>query len=378
MSPSGAVREVTAAIDKFLFNYNGVFADMAWSIRGKLMALQTALLAGFVTFVAWQLDRTITGLTDSFERLSAIEDMNRVLFAFGQEAETLTRQARDYAAWNDTCAFIESGDQAYVEANLSDAMFAANAIDHLFLFTLDGSVRWGKTLAPPKGSPITLSEFAMGRRGDDDPVMSSRNGKGVTGLYRSSRGPLLLASQPIVTSHYEGPAHGVLAMGRFITEEMVKRIGERTRVAVTARPIERTETGQAIDRSVGMLENGDAIVIDKRDSRKLVAHALLRDFTNSPILLVEAVIPRHVATASHLALRAALLAMVGAGILIILLSFVVLNRLVIRPLASLNTMLDDHDGQRHPRAEPSGPLAGEFGALQRRLKILIVRVSKPH
>lgn len=339
---------------------------MAWSIRSKLMLSQAIILAAFVVFVAWQLDRAISGLSQSFERLSATEDMNRVLYAFGQEAETLTRQARDYAAWDDTCAFIDNGNQAFVDANLGDDMFAANVIDHLFLFGLDGSVRWGKTLAPPKNVPITLSEFALGRWVEGDPIMTAREGKGITGIFRSSRGPLLLASQPIVSSHYEGPAHGVLTMGRFVTEDMVRRIGERTRVAVTAKPIESGLSGEGRHQALRRIEGGEPMVVDDRDAMNLTAFAVVRDFEGVPVLLVEAVIPRHVATTTRLTLRAAILAIAIAGILIILLTFLMLHRLVLRPLAALDAMLDaPEDGSN--TAAHRRHLRGEFGALQKRL-----------
>ncbi|MCC7167443.1 MAG: hypothetical protein IT565_07715 [Rhodospirillales bacterium] len=339
---------------------------MAWSIRSKLMLSQAIILAAFVIFVAWQLDQAISGLSRSFERYSATEDVNRVLYAFGQEAETLTRQARDYAAWDDTYAFIDNGNQAFVDANLSDDMFAANVIDHLFLFGLDGSVKWGKTLVPPKGVPVTLSEFALGRREASDPIMTAREGKGVTGIFRSSRGPLLLASQPIVSSHYQGPAHGVLTMGRFVTEDMVRRIGERTRVAVTVRPIEAAPSGEGRHPALRRIEGGEPMVIDDRDAMNLTAFALVRDFDGAPVLLVEAVIPRHVAATTRLTLRAAILGMAIAGILIILLTFLMLHRLVLRPLATLDAMLDAPDADSNT-AVHRRDLQGEFGALQKRL-----------
>src|SRR5512136_469434 len=65
-------------------------------------------------------------LLNSFARLEeqdARRNVSRVQSAISDSLETLKAVDGDWAAWDDTYAFIEDGNEAYIQANLIDSAF---------------------------------------------------------------------------------------------------------------------------------------------------------------------------------------------------------------------------------------------------------------
>jgi sensor domain CHASE-containing protein len=80
----------------------------------------------------------------ALERMLAERDLNRCIEALRRELKHLDTVTHDWAAWGDTCRFVEERHSGYIESNLGPKTFFDNRFNLIYICTPDGkSVIWG-------------------------------------------------------------------------------------------------------------------------------------------------------------------------------------------------------------------------------------------
>ncbi len=300
-------------------------------IRFRLMGGQLLLLVLFIGFVATVVNGLVSDMLTTLERQAAIEDMNRALYAFEREEEAIRRMGRDYGSWDDAYAFMDSRDPEFLDANFSDPMFTENAIDVAYIFDAEGRSVWGKVLEPKNRRAISLTDLTFPK--DELQMLLDQKDpqQGASGLYMTSRGPLVLAAVPVTTSHYEGPVRGTVLMGRFLTEQMVTEVAQRTRVSMALHALDRPADAEEA-AAVARLAKGDRMVVLQSGSGAVRVYAPLRDAKGRSVLLLRTETPRVLLAAGAISGRLATSTVMMAGALMLFLFSFQINRMILRPL----------------------------------------------
>lgn len=140
-------------------------------------------------------------------------NVERVLSALSDELSSLDATTADWAAWDDTYAFIEDGNEEYVESNLVDETLTTLRL-HLMLFTnSSGQTIFAKAVDSNGEEEMPVPQTLQEHLATDNfllrlPDTESR----ITGIVLLPEGPMLVASRPILTSEEEGPIRGALIM----------------------------------------------------------------------------------------------------------------------------------------------------------------------
>ncbi len=162
------------------------------------------------------------------EKEEAAEDMERVVQAFKRETAYLDSLCHDWASWNDTYEFILDGSQEYIAGNLQLASFSDNRVNLVYYIDLPGNVVWGEIRDLKTLEEINVPEFPRDKFAPNHPLTrfeADRKELGalsVSGIYRTSKGPMLVAARPILASANKGPIRGTMVMGRFIGKDTVQ------------------------------------------------------------------------------------------------------------------------------------------------------------
>ena len=170
---------------------------------------------------------------NSFARLEEQviqQDVERALSALSDQAYTLDTMVFDWAAWDDTYAFIKDGNQDYVRSNLVDETFTNPRLSLMLFFDNSEQIVLGKAfdlevekeIPVPKSLQEHLSANPLLLRHPD--TESS-----ITGIVLIPEGPMLVASRPILTSEEAGPIRGTLIMGRYFAASEVENLAKVTR-----------------------------------------------------------------------------------------------------------------------------------------------------
>ena len=145
----------------------------------------------------------------ALEQEEAITDVKRSVNALQKDIETLDGYCWDWAAWDETYEFIQTRSDEYIEANLVLETFADDDLNVLYFIDTSGKVIWGETR--DRQTEIThLAEFPADALPVDHPLLLYRAENKtlaevkIAGIYKTSKGPMLISSRPILTNQSDG------------------------------------------------------------------------------------------------------------------------------------------------------------------------------
>jgi PAS domain S-box-containing protein len=167
------------------------------------------------------------------EHREALEDNSRAMAALEQELAGLSNLAHDWANWDDAYTFIESPSQAFIDSACPNLAELSNDshIDLLAFVHRDGRLIFHSVFDPTRQQVTALSFLHQGHallRSLLDSTMKKQPTR--KGLIDSERGLLLLVAAGIYPSERAGAPRGLLLMGRFLNQDILKELFDRTKV----------------------------------------------------------------------------------------------------------------------------------------------------
>lgn len=354
---------------------NGAILRRPTSLKVKI-----ALILTVVMFAYGALDYLVQQLVlepefDRLERHDATKDMNRSVASIRQELDHIHGIARDWGSWDDTYAYVQDRTPAFEESTLVEESLVNNRLNVLYVCDALGHVVWGRVYDLEAKKPIHVSEIPDNAFPEDHPLMQHRDPSSfVSGILLTSRGPLLIASVPILTSQNEGPSRGTFIMGRFLDETLIERLGKQIAVPfrVTSLNGKSVREGDLEVLKSITPQNPIYIVPVNRDFLRVCS--TFPDVSGKPALLLCAEIPREVTTKGAKALTFASLSVGVSSIVVLLALLVLLQRVVIGPVQRLTRHavdlgqggdLSKRLGMR--RTDEIGTLSGELDRMVERL-----------
>jgi signal transduction histidine kinase/HAMP domain-containing protein len=158
-----------------------------------------------------------------------------------------------------------------------------------------------------------------------------------TGLLVLPGGPLLIASQPILTSEDQGPIQGALIMGRFLDTAAIAQLADLTDVPITAQRLDQPSLPEDFQAARAMLTLDQPIAIQTLGEERVAGYTLITDIYDRPALLLRIDLPRDIyargqTSSTYLILASLLIGLIFAAVLTL-----VLERLVLARLARLSS-----------------------------------------
>jgi len=263
------------------------------------------------------------------------ERVQRVVGTINAELRQLDADVVDYAAWDDTCAYLAGRDPGYVERNLVDSLFTSFRLNMLVILDSTGAVVYqrGFDLEKQEGVPLAKEWESHLRNGSslaDHPSAFSA----VSGPLCLTDGVWLVASRPVVDSDGEGPIQGTLLMGRVLDQAYVSSLAAQTRLSLNVRPAQGTlpDDWRA---ALGSLSAGAPSTVKTPDDNTVAGYGLLKDVYGGSGLLLRVDAPRVVYAQGKLSIISFVVMLVGILLGLGLVLVLLLERSVLRPLAYL-------------------------------------------
>ncbi|MGE3166867.1 MAG: CHASE4 domain-containing protein [Planctomycetota bacterium] len=342
--------------------------------------LQIALSLLFIAIAAGNyviLQEFVQAESSRLDESDARDDVERCQEAVHREIRHLSILARDWSCWDDTCAFLESRDPAYLKSNLTDEAFHTSAFHLFYLLGPTGDVVWSGVRAPDYRTPLHLDRLPIQKlRLDDDAVGtdSEPSERSLELIATQYEWPLLLCARPVLPSEAIGRPRGTLIMGRFLHDEAVADLQAQTRVNFQLHALHRGIPSWLTDTAL-QLPTPDSITVGPGSAGTVVACGYIKASVDdwSPQLLVT--INRAVRRQGALVARFSMFILAAAAVVTCGLLFTLLRKLILGPLEQMTAKAVQigHTGdltQRigfHRRADEIGVLAREFDGMIERL-----------
>ncbi len=230
---------------------------------------------------------------DRLERSHAERDLERARNALQQQLQYLDRSAYDWAAWDDTYAFMADHNEAYVRSNLIPGTMDALGINLIAFVDPGGNLVFSRAVDLETEEEITIAEFAGPALDASDPLLAHHDVEShIAGIEMFSQGPMLVASRPIITSADEGPIRGTLIMGLLLDARLVQELSQTTELDVRVQALDSANLSAADRAALPPLLAGDPPLVQPVDGQVLFARSLLRDLHGDRALMLSVVLSR--------------------------------------------------------------------------------------
>ena len=169
-------------------------------------------------------------------------NVKRGLSALSNVLSELDSTVSDWAAWDDTYTFIQDVNEDYIESNVIDSTFINLDINIMLFINTEGEVVYGREFNLTSINETPVSQELLDSLSANDFLWRHTDPENsVTGTVPLEKAPLLIASQPILTSQKEGPTQGTLIMGRYLDSEKIEKLAETIYLPLTVTSLEETE-----------------------------------------------------------------------------------------------------------------------------------------
>ncbi len=292
------------------------------------------------------------------------QNTEQALNALSGEISSLEAKARDWAAWDDTYAFIEDANSSYIQSNLVDSTFTNLKLNLMVFIHSSGRVVFGKAfdLGNEREIPVPLSleENISG----DSPLVSPKDADSlVSGILLLGENPMIITSQPILTSEEQGPARGRLIMGRYIDDEEVRQLARQTLLSLTVYRFTDREVPSDFELAKSSITEVAPVFVRPLDEQSIAGYAVVEDIYGNPGLVLRVDVPRDIyqQTKSNTLYSAWLLVLIGLALAAVIALF--LEKQVLSRLSRLSQSLSRISASKNPSARVSMSGTDELASL---------------
>ncbi|HEV8353102.1 MAG TPA: HD domain-containing phosphohydrolase [bacterium] len=248
----------------------------------------------------------------ALEHSTITQDVERVRDALLNEVEELSRQLNDWAAWDDTYAYVARPTRDYVDRNLPAQTFEDLRLDVVAIVDRAGMLVYGRGFDRSHAAlgPLPAAfraQLAPGSRLVRHASIESE----VRGILLLPAGPLLAASRPILTSEREGPIRGTMVWGRAFSAAEVARLAQTTHLKVAAEVLAPSAPGS---RRAGAVALRGRIEVAPVGDQTVVGSAILPDIAGRPALRLSVSEPRSILAQGRASIAYFMLSFLGIGL----------------------------------------------------------------
>ncbi len=312
------------------------------SLRSKVVILLSLVVLLYAAIDHLLQSTFVYGSFVALEESGAHKDVLRIRHAIDSEINSVYHDAQAWGSSDEVWRNASGGDTVAFRKMLAQRI-EDRRIHVLYVCDLQGGVVVGLARDPNK-QPITVRELPTEKFDPTHPLLqqpaadpkSKEKKEGLSGIYMTDKGPLLVSTHPIGGSTPERPLRGTIIVGRFLDKDLCKDLAKQTETPFEQWPIDATNVPGVPPEVIGQVSSSpDEPVYQEVDDQHLSAYIGYPDIRGNPALLLRANLDRAATEQGSWAVRYALVSTVAAGLLMILVLLNMMQRTVLKPLAQL-------------------------------------------
>ncbi len=216
-----------------------------------------------------------------------IDSLERVKVTLKSRTKALDTLAHSWASSDETYAFVKDHDKEYVASKIAKNTLKSRAnIDLLLILNTEGNLVLGVTFDKKKKQtkdvdPELLRSIVTRRNFFE--YMSQNSGK--SGILQFGSKCLVIAIRPILDSNGNGPARGILVMGRILNTERIAQLQKRTLTSVNLYPVHNIAP-EAVDALYTLLASQSPYHIAPYSDEIVKGYTFLDDLSGNAVLLL--------------------------------------------------------------------------------------------
>ncbi len=309
------------------------------------------------------------------ERHGADRNIDQCVNALERELDGLSNIANDWASWDDSYQYVQDHNETFAKVNLVDQAFSSTHINLICILDQDRRIVWGESRDMKTLELINVPDLFQIIEGKASSITQHQSTDDFNqGLLLTSRGPILLAARPIITTKREGPIMGSVIMGRFLNETESKNLAERTQTELDIWQVDDQYMPESARRCMEFCSKSGEKFIEVVDGKKIHAYTIMKDIFDQPAILLRVGLKREITAQGSISTIMAMGCSIVGGVLTLFAMWAVLQWRIVEPLQrmaahAIRVGKDDNLKARlqFNRCDEIGTLANEFDDMFERL-----------
>ena len=270
----------------------------------------------------------------SLERQDTRQHIERAVSAFEDDLLNLSRTTSDYAAWDQTVEFVEGRIPNYPGNEFPDEGLTRIRVGLVLIFDPSGRMAFGKAFDLEKKKEVPIPASLLKQLSAGSRFLQHADPKSnLSGILPLSDGPMLISSEAILTSKWQGPVRGTVIMGRRLGATEVEHLADVTHLPLILSDWQGSTLPGAVRSS---LSGTDPIAILPLNEQLIAGYGLLKDLYGKPAVLLQINLPRGFYRQSQSSLNEFTISLLVTGLVLCGTTLLLLNRIVLSRLSRLN------------------------------------------
>lgn len=306
------------------------------TIRGRTLLSVGLAIVGLMAILYLT---TSTIFLEGFARVEeedTRQNVLRVLEAISDDVTKIDFTARDWAGWDDTYNYVIGAHKSYEEDNLTESAIGVEGLQMnvVLIIGLSGTIVYGTGYDLTENRKLPLPEGMRDHLAAGSSLVTHlREQSTITGILMLPRGPLLVASRPILTNEKKGPIRGTLIFGRYLDDAALARLAQVTHLSLRVHRFDETALPADFEIARAAFDGQGSTWIRPLSQEAIAGYALLKDIYRRPALILRVDMPRSIYRQGRTTTRYSLLALVGVGLGLGGITIVLLEKLWLSRLA---------------------------------------------
>jgi sensor domain CHASE-containing protein len=312
----------------------------------------------------------------SLEQSEAQNTMRRCVGAVKREISSLAKSAREWAASQDTYQFVDDRNDGYIRTHLGAGSFIKNNLNLIHISDATGRTVWGQMRDLQSGAVIQLDDSSAGFLTRAPRLFVHESAESSTaGICTTEHGPILTASCPVTKGKDAGPSRGTLVVGKFLNDILLNTLADQTSAEFRVWMVADRSMPASEREVLTRIQPDSPWHIREVSSDCLSIYTILPDVEGAAALLMRVDLPRDIKSKAIAGfIRSNLLSNLMAGLIVLLVLWILLRNAVVEPISKLTGHVtaigrSDNFSERLmlDRTDEIGTLAREFDRMVEQL-----------
>ena len=313
------------------------------TLRIKTLGIVTVTLVALILVLIISNRQIVLGSFSDLEDEDIRRNVQRVEEALAAELNEIDISATDYAL-DDISPVTLVGllnDQAFAETldgknKLADLIAGLN-LNTFLVADADGRVLWGRGYDEDTQDLSPVPRGLLPHLTPDNPLLRHPNSETtLTGMVFIPEGPLLVASEHILSTLGEGAILGTVIMGRFLDDAEIQELSELTRLSLVMHRLDGSDIPEDFQDALSTVNDSEPVAVRTLEDDLVAGYTVLPDIQGEPVLMLRVDVPRAIMDKGRLSMLYLLISLVAVGVVMVALIIFLLDKLVLSRLSRLS------------------------------------------
>jgi PAS domain S-box-containing protein len=268
------------------------------------------------------------------EQKISSNEMHRAEDAIKNVNNALAIQAANWGVWDAAYQYLIDKNRAFSDKNLTiTGVIPLTTVDMMVVYDDVGQLIFTIALNSARTEVVAVPIALLNAFTSPQPlwkkIYKPNVNKVIKGIIYTPEGLLLIGSHSVTKSDGSGPAKGTWIMGERLSQEVMKKIMETTKLDIALHPIPTIDKNSSIYRTYQTVLN----------TNQLDTFDIIKDINNNPVALLQIHLSRSLYNSGIETLQYFNSVLFFAGLLFALLLYIILHSLIINRVKTINNQV---------------------------------------